>query len=355
MEFAGRCALFGMLTFSLPQLGFGQVAVAAVAFPDAPSAGVGAQQAVAGTFVRGVVRDTQGTPLADAHVALIHVGVDGEKNVETGKDGSYEFADVAPGEYRVSVTLDGFVVHISEPFAVKAGERSELPPVALRVSSNTTVDVHATSEQIAEEEVKEQEKQRVLGVFPNFYTSYIWNAKPMPARLKYKLAFRSVFDPVNFIAIGAAAGVQQARNTYPEWGQGAAGYGTRFAAQFGTTLTNRMIGSAILPSLFHQDPRYFYQGSGSFGSRFGHAISSTVVTRGDNGKLQPAYALLLGSLAASAITSAYHPDGERSASDTFQTFGVQIGGHAASNLIREFVLKPLVHSIPNYANGKARP
>jgi hypothetical protein len=353
MPLCVRCVLFGLLLFARSPLSFSQVAAATAAFPDAPSAVLQAAQAVEGAAVRGVVRDTQGTPLAEARVELLDVGMDGTRTAVTGDDGAYVFEHVAAGEYRISATIEGFVTYTSEPFAVKAGEPLELPPTALRISTSTTVDVHATSAQIAEEEVKQQEKQRVLGIFQNFYTSYIWNAQPMPAKLKYKLALRSIFDPVNFASIGISAGIQQARGTYPSYGDGIGGYGTRYAADFGGLLTGRLIGSAILPALFHQDPRYFYRGSGDkVRARFGHALLSTVVARGDNGKLQPAYARLLGSLASGAISNTYHPDNERGVGLTFSTFAIQLGERAGNNLVREFVLKRFVHGVPKYANGK---
>ena len=118
-----------------------------------------------------------------------------------------------------------------------------------------------------------------------------------------------------------------------------------------TATTSRIVGSAILPSLFRQDPRYFYQGSGSVRSRTGHALADVFVCRGDNGKNQPCYSHLLGSLTAAAVANAYLPPSSRGAEVTFETFGITLAGNAAGNLFREFLLRKL-ESIPRFANGK---
>ena len=167
-----------------------------------------------------------------------------------------------------------------------------------------------SSAQIAEAQVSGQEKQRVLGIFPNFYTSYIWKADPMPNRLKYRLAVRAITDPFTLLIVAGTAGAEQYNGTYPGYGPGVAGYGKRFGAAYGDALA-RIIGSAILPSVLHQDPRYFYQGSGSISSRSIHAVGSTFITRGDNGKPQINFSHLMGSLAAGAIANAYHPASSR--------------------------------------------
>jgi len=87
-------------------------------------------------------------------------------------------------------------------------------------------------------------------------------------------------DPVTLGLTGAIAGIQQARHDFNEYGQGAAGYGKRFGANYADSVAGTFIGGAILPSLLKQDPRYFYQGSGSAGSRLLHAIESPVISRG---------------------------------------------------------------------------
>jgi len=155
--------------------------------------------------------------------------------------------------------------------------------------SDTEVTVRPT-DVIAAEQIKAEEKQRFIGVIPNFYISYVHDPAPMTTKQKFSLASRETFDPVSLIGVGLAAGIEQANNTYAGYGQGAAGYGKRFAAKFGDGRTSDFLSHAVFPSLFHQDPRYFYQGTGSIKSRMVHAASFAIITRSDSGKT---YAQLL--------------------------------------------------------------
>jgi len=322
------------------------------ALPDAPSASLqAAPTAAEAAQVHGAVRDSQGNPVPNAQVTLTAPGKLGDRPTASAGDGSFAFTDLPPGSYRLTVVTPGFDVYTTDEFPVHAGEDFTSLNPALSISSTTTVNVVATSEQIAVAQIHEEEKQRVLGVFPNFYTSYIWNAQPMSASQKYKLAGRALIDPVQFLTIAASAGAEQVGNTFPGYGGGIQGYGKRYGAALADSTTSRLVGSAVLPALFHQDPRYFYQGSGSVRSRAGHALAFVFVCRGDNGKDQPCYAHLLGSLTAGAVSNAYHPASSRGLGPTFQTFGITLAGNAAGNLFREFLLRKL-ESIPLFANGK---
>jgi hypothetical protein len=327
--------------------------------PDSPGA---AMQSIAPTHqsaetqgtaqVQGVVFDTQGDAVPGATIVINAAGKLGERTTTSSADGTYVFSALPAGLYRLIISAPGFVSHTTAEFAVKSAETVQAAKTTLTISSSTSVDVTATPDQVAIAQIHEQEKQRVLGVFPNFYTSYIWKAEPMPASQKYKLAFHAVGDPVTFLVVAGVAGAQQARGTYSGYGPGIGGYGKRYAAAYGNLLTSRIVGSAILPALLHQDPRYFYQGSGTVRSRAWHAISSTFITRGDNGKLQPNYSHVLGSLASGGLANTYHPESDRGLGLTFQTFGISQGANAIGNLVREFVLRGLVPSVPEYANGK---
>jgi hypothetical protein len=327
--------------------------------PDSPGA---AMQSIAPTHqstdtegtaqVHGVVLDPQGDAIPGATIIINAAGKLGERTTTSGIDGAYVFPGLPAGLYRLIVSAPGFVSHTTGEFAVKPAETVEAAKTTLTISSSTSVDVTATPDQVAIAQIHEQEKQRVLGVFPNFYTSYIWKAEPMPANQKFKLAFRAVGDPVTFLIVAGVAGAQQANGSYSGYGPGIGGYGKRYAAAYGNLLTSRIVGSAILPAVLHQDPRYFYQGTGSVRSRAWHAISSTFITRGDNGRLQPNYSHVLGSLASGAIANTYHPESDRGLGLTFQTFGISQGANAIGNLVREFILRGLVPSVPEYANGK---
>ncbi len=191
--------------------------------------------------------------------------------------------------------------------------------VGIRIATKTTtVGVVATQNDVAQAQVKEEEQQRILGFLPNYYTSYIWTAAPMTRKLKFTLALRTATDPVMFLVVAGVAGVEQSHKTFPGYGQGFEGYAKRYGASYADTVSGRMFGSAIFPVLFHQDPRYFYRGSGSTRSRLLYALISTVICRGDNGQLEPNYSHVLGSFAAAGLSNVYRAPQDRQANLTFR-------------------------------------
>ena len=264
-------------------------------------------------------------------------------------DGQFYFAGVAPGPFRVLITAPGFtpqtasgVLHPSEDYTV--------PVVRLIVATaETEVTVAMTPVQIAEAEIKDEERQRVLGVIPNFYVTYNSAAAPLNPRQKFELAWKSTIDPINFGLTGAIAGIQQAVNAFSGYGQGAQGYGKRYAASFADSAIGTFIGEAILPSVFKQDPRYFYKGTGTRRSRFFYAIANAVICKGDNGRWQANYSGMLGSLAAGGISNLYYPESDRDPTVTFENTLIAIGSNAANNLLQEFVIRKLTRNAPTYA------
>jgi hypothetical protein len=189
------------------------------------------------------------------------------------------------------------------------------------------------------------EGQRVLGVIPNFYSAYDWNAPPMLAKQKYHLAFRSLFDPVSFLEVAGIAGAEQYEGVFPAYGSGIVGYGKRYGAAFANHASGDILGRAVYPAIFHQDPRYFYKGNGSFGSRALYAVSAAVIARGDNGRWEPSYSSILGNFTAGAISNLYYPASDRGASLVLYNGLADIGATAAGNLIREFLLKDITSHV----------
>lgn len=219
-------------------------------------------------------------------------------------------------------------------------------------TTKTTVDVAATLNDVAQAQVQEQEKQRVLGLMPNFYSSYIWNAAPMTPKLKLQLSLRASMDPMTFLVAGALAGMRQARDTYPGYGQGSEGYVKRFGAAYADATLGRMFSRAIYPTVLHQDPRYFYRGSGTVRSRIFYALAQSVVCRGDNGRLQPNYSQILGSFTAAEIGSLYRAPGDYRPGLTLRHGLVILGDGAIENLLREFLSRKLTPNVPVFANGR---
>ena len=182
--------------------------------------------------------------------------------------GEFGFLMILPGSYLVAVNAKGFAPFTSVEFLVTDQQVYELPDISLSVATASIEVMVRPTDLIAAEQIRAAEKQRLMGVIPNFYTSYIYDAAPLTSKQKFSLAARGTFDPVSMIGVAFGAGLEQANNSYPGYGQGAAGYSKRFAAKFVDGRTSDFLTHAVFPSLFHQDPRYYYQGSGSFKSRF---------------------------------------------------------------------------------------
>jgi hypothetical protein len=204
----------------------------------------------------------------------------------------------------------------------------------------------------APEQVKAEINQPPPDAFSNSYTSYQWDADPLSAKRKYRLALRSLADPLTFATVAAMSMVEQVDNTYPGYGSGWQGYGKRYATDLADKVSDRMLGGAVLPALLHQDPRYFYKGTGRVRTRLRYALGQALLCRGDNGRLQVNYSTIAGSFMAAGLSNAYRADVDRNASTTFVDAFVLLGEHMASNVIREFFLKRLTTGVPIYAGGK---
>jgi hypothetical protein len=267
-------------------------------------------------------------------------------------DGRYSFAGIAPGPFQLTVTSTGFAT--ATIFGtLHSGEIYSAPPIALVLAgASTEVRVAMSRYEMAEAEIKDEEKQRVLGVVPNFYVTYDPTAIPLSPKQKFELAWKSTIDPVSFGLTGAVAGIEQAADTFNGYGQGAQGYGKRFGASYANFVTGTFIGSAVLPSLLKQDPRYFYKGTGSKRSRIFYAIANSVICKGDNGKWQANYSSILGGLASGGISNLYYPASDRNdAALTFENALIGIGTTAAANLLQEFVIRRLTPHAPSYARA----
>ena len=334
--------------------------MAALFFSSLPATGQPAQAPGAETFpspslarVTGTVRDSHGDLFPGVPVTLVAPNNTVDRVVTTDANGAFTFDGLAPATYRVTIHVAGLEPFTSAPLVVAAGERCELPEITMRIATKTTtVNVVATLNQVAQAQVQEQEQQRVLGFFPNYYTSYIWNAAPMTRKMKFNLALRTTTDPVTFLVVAGIAGVEQAHKTFPGYGQGLEGYAKRYGATYADTVAGRMLGGAILPAVLHQDPRYFYRGSGTVRSRILYALTSTVICRGDQGRLEPNYSRVLGSFAAAGLSNVYRASADRQASLTFRNGLIVLGSSAVENLLREFLSRKLTPNVPAFANGK---
>lgn len=308
-----------------------------------------------GGSISGVVMDINGGTVPGAKITLIEHGRTDERIVESEKDGSFLFKGLAAGHFKLTITAPGLETFVSSDVSLRFGERHELPRIDLPIAATSTdVTVVVTQEQLAQEQIKEAEKQRAFGIFPNFYSSYVWDAAPLTKKQKFDLAVHSATDPVTFLAVGAASGIEQARNTFPGYGQGAKGYAKRYGAGYADDAIARMLSSAVFPSIFHQDPRYFYMGSGTVRERAWYAVRSAFVVKGDNGRWQPGYSYVLGSFGSAGISNIYHASSDRGPGLTIRNGFLDLAGHAADNLLREFLFRKVTPNVPDYEVGKPK-
>ena len=301
--------------------------------------------------VFGTIEAVDGAPVGDARVTLTATTALQHQTLSSDVNGHFAFTQVPPGTYFVTVQAKGFLPYTSARFTVAAPQAVEVPKIALSIAPLKTEVVVRPTEVIAQMQIKAQEKQRVLAVFPNFYTSYIWDAAPLNTRQKFSLSTRDLLDPVSLVGVAATAGLQQANNSFAGYGQGAAGYGKRFAAALADNVTGSLLSQAVFPSIFHQDPRYFYQGSGSVKRRLIHALSWVAVVRSDGGRPMPNYSYWLGGLASGALSNLYYPRANRGVGLVFTNFAIDVGIRAGDTIFQEFVLK----RITTHAPGKGKP
>jgi hypothetical protein len=302
--------------------------------------------------INGTVVDRTGAVVAGARVRLTRQSQspnDQSPNQEvlSGDNGQFSLANVPPGPFQLTITSAGFA---AQPFsgALHSGETYIVPPIVLAVATALTeVRVGLSPIEVAEEQVQDEEKQRVLGFIPNFYVSYAPHPAPLSSKQKFALAWKTVVDPVSFGLIGVIAGIEQSQNSFSGYGQGAQGYGKRYGASYANLVSGTFIGSAILPSVLKQDPRYFYKGTGSKRSRILYALANSVICKGDNGNWQPNYSSIVGNLAAGAISNLYYPAKDRDGVGlTFEGGAIGVGATAGANLIQEFLIKKLTPKVP---------
>lgn len=336
-----------------------QTLVSSSALPEDP--GYALQQAEAAQdssgLIEGSVTDAQGDLVPGAIVTLEGKGHTHLRETTTDSAGHFVFQEVTGGTYTLLVSAHNLKTSLSPPIVELPGQHNDLPPIALAVAASTTVDVSANSEQVAEQELDLETKQRVLGIVPNFFTSYVYDAAPLSTRQKFKLTARSVFDPVSFLGAAATAGAEQYEDTFPSWGNSdAASYGKRYAAAFGDDLLTRTFSYAIYPTVFRQDPRYFYLGpTYSRRKRIWHALSQGILTRGDNGKTELNYSHMLGAATGGALSSLYHPASDGPGLLAGINLGVSIGGFALDGLFREFVWTRFTTHVPAEATSGTPP
>jgi Carboxypeptidase regulatory-like domain len=290
-------------------------------------------------FVTAVVIDQSGDPIQSATVSLIKPTGEMPETTLTDQNGFFTIQADA-GTFEIQFSAPEFAtkcLHVE----LASNQHLDLGRIVLRIQiAAAEVRVNVTEEQLAEEQVQSEERQRILGVIPNFLVTYDHNAVPLHAKQKYELAFKTLIDPETIGVDLVMSGVQQETEGLKGYGTGPNGYAKRFGAAYGTGSIDTVLGSAVLPSIFKQDPRYFYKGTGTIKRRALYAIGMSVICKGDNGHWQYNYSGLIGGLAAGGISNLYYPPANRNSFGlTIQNTAIGIGSSAISNLLQEFLIR----------------
>ena len=235
-------------------------------------------------------------------------------------------------------------LHLTDaPTAALGQTTSQNAPAAATGQSGTQTSPAASpappmtpeeQRKVAQEQLEQEYRQRVWAVVATFNTTANQKAVPLSAGQKYQLFFKSASDPWPFLLASVLAGVSQAENALPEYGQGVQGYAKRFGASYGDYFIGNLLGNAVLASLLREDPRYYQRGHGSYLRRALWASSGTVWCKRDNGSWGPNYANVVGNLSGAAIANVYYPQANRTVGGTIgRGFSVTAQGIIGSEVI----------------------
>jgi hypothetical protein len=294
--------------------------------------------------ISGKVVDQSGAGIAGAVVKITRDDQSLSPDVMSNEDGLFAFTNVAPGPFQLTISSPGLA---SQEFSgTLQSEEAYVTPLIMLIIPTQVTEVHVglTPEELADVQIKEEEKQRVFGVIPNFYVSYDSHAAPLRAKHKFELAWKSASDPVTLVGVGVLAGIDQAGDRWGAYGQGAQGYAKRLGATYANVFAATFIGGAVMPSLLKQDPRYFYKGSGSRRSRILYAVASSVMCKGDNGHWQPNYSNVIGSFSGAGLEALYLPENDRRRSGFVVSAAlIRLGETSLAGVLQEFVFSKLNH------------
>lgn len=296
--------------------------------------------------ILGTVLDTNGDAIPGASITVRNPTT-GESHPTVANDtGFYKISDLAPTTYQIIVRAPDFA-DWSTTVSLTAGQVKIVTGTQLRIMAHTAIEVSANSETVALAEVKQEEHQLVLGFIPNFYVTYDKNPAPLTPALKRRLAWKVALNPVTWAGILVLSAADQGADT-PNYQQGWLGFGQRVGANAADGFSNIMIGGYLLPSVLHQDPRYFYQGEGPVRSRVWHAVEHPFVCKGDNGKMQVNFSSMGGDLGSSALSNLYYPNSNRGASLVFTNFAISTVERMVSALAQEFIIPKFTPSLKHH-------
>jgi hypothetical protein len=220
-----------------------------------------------------------------------------------------------------------------QPPSGSAASTAEANPAGQSSAQNNPKD--QTNQ--ASKTTEKKKSDRMFYVMPNYLT--VDNQSQVPSinwKEKFSITLKGTFDPYEFVIVGVVAGIRQAEDAYPAFGQGAAGYGKRYGAAFADQADGNIMVGAVFPSILRTDPRYFRLGRGGFRHRFGYAAGRIFIARKDSGGHIFNVPEFLGNATAIGISNAYYPAANRSFSSNFTNWGLQMGIDAFGNELKEF-------------------
>jgi len=336
-----RFCLVSFEMILLPALAWGQRS----SLLSSASAPAVRNDSLAAATIIGTVEDANGNVIPGATATLTRSVLPEVRTAAADNNGFFTLS-ITPGSWDIAISSPGLAPWTSS-LAVQPGEYREIAGIVLKVNAAyATVQVKVSQQEIAEEQIRLEENQRLLGMFPNFYVSYFPNAAPLTSRQKFGLAWKNSIDPFSVLESGISAGLSQAEDDDSGYGQGAAGYGKRFGAAYTDDVVSIMMGGAILPALFHQDPRYYYRGKGSVFSRAAYAVSTIFICKGDNGRWQPNYSFVAGNFASGAISNLYYPKQQRGFETTLRNGALTTLMGTTGALTQEFLMKHFTRGKP---------
>ena len=242
----------------------------------------------------------------------------------------------------------------SAPASSAAGTASSSQDAAKPDSAQSATDKEKIRRETAERQLKQEKTQRI-GVLPNFNASYISDAVPLTAGQKFRLMFATEKDPATIGFSMFVALIGQAEGSHPAYGGGIGGYGKRFGQNYADTFDGAFWGNAVLPALWHQDPRYFRLGTGSVRRRIFYALSTNVRAKHDGtGKWEPNYSNLIGNVISGGISNLYLPADERGVGSTFEGAATVTAEGGIGSMLEEF-WPDVVAAIKRHHDKKMHP
>lgn len=205
--------------------------------------------------------------------------------------------------------------------SASTGAQQDPPPVSLPPQSD----------------LSGKQTRRILGIIPNFRSvSVDQKLPPQSVNDKFKETSEDAFDYSDFVFVGMLAGIAQAENSFPEFHQGAAGYGRYYWHTLADQVDEDYQVEFIFPVVLHQDSRYYTLGRGGFLKRTAYSFSRILITRTDSGGATFNASEVIGAGAAAGISDFYYPSIERTWTKTGQRWLVNVGLDGATFIFKEY-------------------